>query len=82
MFMSKLLALVRWNQSLIVACVSCSRIVATLSTAWSGFVPFIDRVLILSPKSPHISTAKHYFKLRESAAGSFVLRLAISIHES
>jgi hypothetical protein len=29
----------------------------TLSTAWSGFVPFIDRVLMPSPESPHISTA-------------------------
>jgi hypothetical protein len=53
LLMSKLLAVFRWNQSLIVACVSCSRIVATLSTGWSGFVPSIDRVLMVSP-SPYV----------------------------
>jgi hypothetical protein len=64
-----------------VACISCSRIVATLSTGWFGFLPSIDRVLMVSPVALR-ATAKHCFKLRERAAGPFVLRLAISIHEA
>jgi hypothetical protein len=64
-----------------VACVSSSRIVATLSTGWSGFPPSIDRVLMVSPVSLR-KTPKHCFKLRERAAVPFVLLLARSIHES
>jgi hypothetical protein len=81
MLTSKLLAVLRWNESLIVAWVSCSRIVATLFTGWSGLVPSIDRVLMVSPVSLR-ETPKHCFKLRERVAGSFVLVLARSIHES